>query len=127
MKRCDASDVNIFTNNQNHSSISYNVPIFTCNNAFDFDGILIANEIESAHLIQACKSAPYKFLYVWDFEWIFKPQTNFQNFENVYNDKHIGLIARSETHARILKSVWKQPKHIANSFEVQELCQNYTA
>ena len=80
---------------------------FSCMNikeAWSYDGTIIATSINTAKKLIAFPSSKKKIFYVYDLEWI--TDNNYQKFADIYQNKGLTLIARSESHAKILEQCW---------------------
>ena len=91
-------------------------------NIWEFNGPIIATDIDSAYTLINCPLTPKKYLYLWNLEWIFHP-ANFYYYNAIYNHKEIELIARSEYHKKIIEKIWKRPKFIMENFNHEVLAQ----
>ena len=85
-------------------------------NIWEFDGPIIATDIDSAYTLINCPRISKKYLYIWNLEWIFHP-ANFYYYNDIYNHKDIELIARSKYHEKIIRKIWKKPKFIMENFD----------
>ena len=64
-----------------------------------------------------------KFFYVWDLEWIRNMQIKrYEDYVKTYTDKNMTLIARSESHAKIISNCFNTDvEHILHDFNIQKL------
>lgn len=99
-------------------------PLFSCMSiAFfsDFNGIAIATTIEEAgSLLQATNNSD-KYLYLWDLNWTERP-VNHEGFCNILRDPRLKIIARSESHARVIENFCnKAPVGIVDDWNHKQL------
>lgn len=88
--------------------------------AYQFDGVLISNDIESTLWMNALIGKAKKLFYVYDLEWLYKPLP-FRDFVSAYEMKNVDLIARSESHAELIGRVWKKPKYIVENYNYEQI------
>jgi len=96
--------------------------------AWGYDGIVIATDLETAETLINCPCPQKKFFYVWDLEWLYSTYHH-QYLKNIYLSD-IELIARNKDHADIIKKCWKAPRYTMDNFGAETLKQivqeNYT-
>lgn len=99
-------------------------PLFSCPIVAYFsgyNGIAIATTIREALSILNSSNNSKKYLYLWDLEWIYKPQ----QYEHVYNvlaNPKLKIIARSDSHARLIESFCnKTPSAIVENWNKDQL------
>lgn len=68
-----------------------------------YDGIAISTTIKETISMLNSTNNSRKFLYLWDLEWLYKPQ-QYETIYNILNNKDLGLIARSDSHAKIIEN-----------------------
>ena len=81
-------------------------PFFSCRNISFLSGFnetAIATTIENAKILLKSHNNSKKYLYLWNLEWL-KTPSNFSDVCDVLLDKRIKLIARSKSHASIIKN-----------------------
>ena len=81
-------------------------PLFSCMSiAFfsDYDGVAIATTIEEAHSLLQSSNNSDKYLYLWDMPWTEQP-VNHDMICNILRDDNIKIIARSESHAKVIEN-----------------------
>jgi hypothetical protein len=88
---------------------------------FSFNGTLIAMDIESARLVLANVSSKRKIYYLWDLEWVFTSQENYNNNADVYLSPHLNFVARSTDHAKIFRKVWGKRANVIEEFEYEQI------
>ena len=68
-----------------------------------FDGIAIATSVSSCLSLSNTQSPIKKFFYVWDLEWS-RNRSSYDHGIQAFLKEDIGLIARSEDHAKAIKN-----------------------
>tara|TARA_R100000234_G_scaffold117273_1_gene95458 strand:- start:1019 stop:1486 length:468 start_codon:yes stop_codon:yes gene_type:complete len=68
-----------------------------------FDGIAIATSVSSCLSLSNTQSPIKKFFYVWDLEWS-RNRSSYDQGIQAFLKEDIGLIARSEDHAKAIKN-----------------------
>lgn len=89
-----------------------------------FDGPVAATNLDTAAKLLKCPRPNKKYFYVYDLEWL----TNHYDVDylaNIYCNKNINLIARSQDHFNILKQCWKEPVSIIEDFNYEELTKQF--
>jgi hypothetical protein len=89
--------------------------------AWGYDGIVIATNLNTANTLLQCPCPIKKFFYVWDLEWIYHPFM-YQYLQNIYQSDLV-LIARNNDHARVIHKCWKKPEYIMDNFDISVLKQ----
>jgi len=89
--------------------------------AWSFPHPVIATNFENALQLIDQPLPTKKFFYVMDLEWLYMSDSNYDVLKQVYTHKDIHLIARSDNHARILKSCWKEPVATIENFDYREV------
>ena len=68
--------------------------------AIDFDGLLIATDLDSAEFLLNINTECKKVFYVWDLEWL-RGANNFLKNMEVYRSQKLKIVVRSEQHEKI--------------------------
>ena len=98
-----------------------NFGLMNLSEAYDYKGVLIATDVNSASRILEYPGTTDKFFYVWDLEWIRMQQKQYEVLDIVYNNPKMPLIARSKRHFNLLKNLWSKPIGITENCNVNEL------
>ena len=88
------------------SGVFVTKPLFACYSASfftDFDGAAIATTIDEAKTLLNSSNNSKKYLYLWDLDWTEKP-VNHEYYCSILRDPRLKLIARSESHAELIKN-----------------------
>lgn len=101
-------------------------PVMQVNEAWCFDGILMATSLTHAPKLNKLPGPTKKVFYVWQPEWAIaqsKPLA-FELLNNVYNDKSIMLLTRSEEYKKMLEvSFNRKDTKVVNNFDFKEIIQ----
>ena len=79
---------------------------------FDFNGILITDDLMRSQDFLYTSYAKKRFLYLYHLDWPYIKGIRFAYLEKVLLNDNIELIARSESHANLIESLFKKPKYI---------------
>ncbi len=91
------------------------------NEIFNFDGVLVATDIYSAKLALGNFNAVKKVYYLWDLDWIFASQPNYNSNAGIFLNPQFEFVVRSTDHAKIFKKVWGKRIHVVEEFEYEQL------
>jgi hypothetical protein len=88
-----------------------------------FKGVCISTDIYTTEqMLQTCGIID-KFFYIWDLEWTSNIM-NYNHAVNIMRDENLQLIARSESHAKIISNFCnKEVCGIVDNWESSELLQ----
>ena len=90
----------------NRHSLPVIQPLFgvkLANFLVSYDGILISTTLEEAESsLKLCNKAD-RYLYLWDLDWLENP-VYFSTAMNILRDKKLKVIARSESHAKVIEN-----------------------
>lgn len=75
--------------------------------AWSFPGPVIATNFSTASKLIKMPGPSRKFYYVVDLEWVGRGQP-FEQYQAVYGNPNLTLIARGETHKKILENCWNR-------------------
>lgn len=86
--------------------------------AYNFDGPLIATNLNTALKLINFPSPKPKLFFLNDLEWLRFPNKNYDTFETIYRNKELTLIARSEDHAKLMENCWNvKVEHIVHNYD----------
>jgi hypothetical protein len=105
-------------------------PRFACMpvvDAWSFDGPLVATTLSTANKVRAIPAASPKLFYVWDLEWVRPQRKHWLQFQPVYGDPALTLVARDESHRDAIESAWnRKVLHVTGSPNLEKfLCWTY--
>lgn len=83
-----------------------NFPIMHSFEMFNYDGIIISTNLDTAEKSLKSFHPLDRFFYVWDLEWIRQPKKNFNYISNIYRNPNIKLLARSLDHKEMIEKCW---------------------
>ena len=90
-------------------------------------GITLATTPQTATKLGGFPRCSRKLLYVWDLWWLRPQYRTYQSISQIFLNKDIELIARSEPHAFAIKNCFNRTVvGIADNFQLQELLENGT-
>lgn len=89
--------------------------------AYNYDGLLVATDANSASRIIEFPGTTNRFFYVWDLEWVRMQNKQFEDLSVIYNNDRLPLIARSKTHYDLIKKIWKEPIGICEDADIEQL------
>jgi len=111
----------IFINDYYRPFITPLCPIMQHQEIWGFDAPVIATNIYTANLLLQAPRPTKKYFYVWNLEWLYQTTQIFSEYEHVYYNTNLHLIARSEEHNNILTNNWQQPQCIMRDFDYEQL------
>ena len=120
---CSKYDVYLFTNKRGPLEVRCDVPILNCQAAWHFDGVMIANSLDTAMMLLKLPTNYHKYFYVWEFQWMWIENPRFSNLNAIYNK--LDLISPSEHYSEILGKVWKKPSYTLSNFHIQPLLEHH--
>ena len=85
-----------------------------------FDAPVLATSLETADRILRCPGPTKRLFYVWELEWIIAKH-DIDYTSQIYCNPRIELIARSQEHYNTIKSCWREPAHIIEDFNHEEI------
>jgi len=89
--------------------------------AFDFKGIIITDDLERTQDLIYTTYAKKRFVYLYHLEWTYITDLRFNQIKNVMLNNNIELIARSDTHAKLIEELFKKPKYIMPEWDYKTL------
>jgi len=117
-------DAIVYCENKHRNCVPANFAVMDLSDAWVNKGPVIATTLSTARKMISFPSER-KLFYVWDIEWIRNNHMNtlrYEEYENVYGDNSIELIARSESHKKIIENTFNRSvSHIVSDFDVSEI------
>lgn len=86
-----------------------------------FNDILITDDLTEAQSLLHIPNAKKRFVYLYHLEWKYIDNIYFQHLANILINDNIELIARSDTHAKLIKQLFKDPKYIMPEWDYKVL------
>lgn len=99
-------------------------PIMQVNEAWCFDGVLLATSLTHAPKLNKLPGPSKKAFYVWHPEWAINyPNTlSYELLNSVYGDKSIHLITRNEEYKQMLEASFnRKDVSIVHNFDFAEI------
>lgn len=120
-------DILLFYENVNRPCLPLNFAVMQMYEAWNYDGICVATDLNTAAKLINFPGPKRKFFYVWDLEWLRLKQKHFNVLYNIYAAPQLELLARSKSHAKLIEDCWNtKVTSIIDNFnlrEIMELCQ----
>lgn len=107
----DRTDLDVVVFFQNVTK-TWTTPTFAAMNiseAYGFTGVAIATDLDTAGKLARFPGPSKRFFYVWDLEWLRPSGRFYEDYASVYCK--LPLIARSDSHARLIEYCWNRPVH----------------
>jgi len=101
--------------------ISIQTNIFSRIDMHHFNDILITDDISQANELMLATSAKKRFLYLYHLEWSYINNLYFQHIFPLFYNDHIELIARSDSHAKLIEQMFKPPKYVMPEWDYKTL------
>lgn len=94
-----------FYHNIHHTIVEPSFPLWHCAEAFNFNGHLIATNINGAQQLLNCFAAQSKIFYLWDIEW-FRHKGDYNFYRHIYCNPNLKLVTRCEDYQNLVKQCW---------------------
>lgn len=95
------NDISLFYCDNSPFVIKSVAAAFNVDKAYQFDGLLITNDIYTASLIHSTNAR--KILYLWDLEWLRGKGSYISNL-NILKNKDYTIMCRSPYHAKVIEN-----------------------
>lgn len=82
-----------------------------------FDGVAIATSITTAEKVIRMPSPEKKLFVVWDLEWLRQPKRSYREYQAVYGNEQLTLLARSASHADAISRCWGKETLFVGDFD----------
>ncbi len=103
----------VFCDMSSYDNEWHNFSVLEMIEAFHFSGNLVTDSLTNLQQAVNLGYANEIYYYVYSFDWCNQEKITLTQIENLIFPKHINLIARSESDAKILENVFnKKPKYI---------------
>lgn len=98
-----------------------NTNIFPRIQTFYFNDILITDDLTEAQSLPRIPNAKQRFIYLYHLEWPHIENLQFRQIEPILLNDNIELIARSDSHAKLISELFKEPKYIMPEWNYKTL------
>lgn len=116
------TDFIAFYENSAKPYISPDFAIMQAFEAWGYRGILIATSLSTASQMITFPVCKEKYFYVWDLEWIRMKEKYFKTLHSIYSNPKLKLIARSNSHKKIIEDCWNTPVvGIVDDFDLTQM------
>ena len=89
--------------------------------AFNFNGTVIAHDLALAPDLINMVYAENRYIYLYDLDWMRVDNLHFSQLQETLLNQGIDLIARSDSHYKLISDLFKKPKHIMKYWDVDIL------
>ena len=89
--------------------------------AFNFNGSVITHDLSMVQELRHMVYAEKRYLYLYDLDWARIENLHFSHLRSTILDDNIDLIARNDTHYKLISDMFKKPKHIMEYWDVNVL------
>jgi hypothetical protein len=114
----------VFYENIQKNCLPTNFSVMELREAWGCRGSVIATSASTAKSLSAFPDAMKKFFYVWDVEWIRNSinKTPYEDYSTVYADENLSLIARSDSHKKLIESSFnRHVEHVVDDFNISQI------
>lgn len=115
----------IFYLNMSRPVLDVPFAVMNVHNITHWNGVCFATDVETANVLRRCNNRMQRYFYVWDLEWLRKT-FKFEDLVTVLRDPELKIIARSESHAQVIKNISnREVDGIVEDFnleQIKELC-----
>ncbi len=114
----------VYYEDRHRNCVPPNFSMMQISEAWFQPGPIIATSISTAKSLIEFTS-PEKFFYVWDLEWIRNTpaqSVQYENFKDVYTNKSLKLIARSQSHKKLIENCFNRDvDYTVENFNMQQI------
>lgn len=103
-------------------SFTTSFPLMQMADCFSFDGTAVATTLATAAKLINCPSPERKLFYVHDLEWTHLNRKSYDYLQFLYGHPDLELVARSESHRKLLERYWGVNAVIDPYLNLAELC-----
>lgn len=89
--------------------------------AYSYNGPLISTDIRTTLRLLNFVGTREKYFYLWNLEWLYINNKDFNLFRKVYLNNDIKLIVRNKEHFEIVEKMWQSPVLIMPDFNYNQL------
>ena len=102
-------------------TFSINTNVFKRAHMFNFNGIVITDDLMRSQDLLYAPYAKKRFLYLYHLDWPYIQDIKFAYINRVLLNDSIELIARSNSHASLIERLFKKPKYIMPEWDYKVL------
>lgn len=86
--------------------------------AYGFDGVLVATNLQTAKAIAGCPRAKAHLFYLYDLDWLRVPRRDYHALADVYRNQYLRLVCRASGHVKPVADAWnKEPIGVIPDFK----------
>ena len=90
-------------------------------NSFNFNGIIITDDLMRSQDLVHNTYSKKRFLYLYHLDWPYINNLQFIHIKRILLNDNIELIARSESHSKLIENLFKKPKYIMAEWDYKTL------
>ena len=109
----------VFYQNLAFPCLPLRVPIMQANEAYGFNGPIIATCLSTAEQLISLPTNYSKIFYVWDLEWTFQ-QYHSQYLYNIFRYPSLKIVSRCDDHADMISKVFNVDVEVIHDFNLSE-------
>lgn len=114
-------DIIVYTNKECYLNQNFGFSILTYYDIWNSNAKYhIATCLNSASILLDNPKIKNIYFYVWDLEW-HRNIFDYDKIKNIYCNKKITLIARSDCHAKIIYDAWNIVPNISYDFDIDSI------
>jgi hypothetical protein len=102
-------------------SVPVNTSVLQKAQAFNFNGTIITQDLGLTQELKNMVYAEKRYIYLYDFDWMRIENLRFSHIEASLLNDGIDIIARSDSHYKVISDLFKKPKHIMKYWDVNVL------
>lgn len=91
--------------------------------ALQHKGTLIATSLITSQVLANCLTCKDKYYYVYNLEWMNLGKFNSKQITSIFLNKEINLLARSESHSKVLNKNFKSPVGIVHNWNHKQIAE----
>ena len=110
---CDVVDQNL--------SVPVETSVLQKAQAFNFNGTVITHDLSIVQELKNMVYAKKRYIYLYDLDWMRIDNLYFSHLQTTLLHDDIDIIARSDSHYKLISDLFKKPKHIMKYWDVNIL------
>lgn len=100
-----------------------NIPILHLHQAQFFDGSLILFDLPSIILSKTFPNITDRLYYATDVSWAKSPTTNYQEWQSIYMQDNLNILAANQDIYNLYSICWQKPLGVAERFDYETISQ----
>jgi hypothetical protein len=99
-------DIIGFVSNQSQPISHPTFATMNINEAFDYDGVVVATSIAMAEKLARFPGPQERYLYLWKLDW---EKRSFEELVGLFNSPRLEIITRTEEDRKVFQQCWNRP------------------